>query len=117
MGAAFSLTLFAFGAILTFAIHAHPSGWSVQAVGVILMIVAVIGFAINLYREGWRRRLVEESIEAGGEPDITLADDEVVIETTPRDHVVYEVVREPVVTEHRVADEPRTAVRREYIEH
>jgi hypothetical protein len=121
MGVAFSLVLFAIGAIFTFAVNAHPSGLSIQAVGVILMTVAVIGFAVALYREGWRRRLVEDSIDHGVEPDVTLDDDGVIIETVPRgdrvdrpdhvdhvEHVDHEIVREHVIP----ADEPVTVRRR-----
>jgi hypothetical protein len=110
MGAAISLALFALGAIFAFAVHAHPSGLSIQTVGVILMIVAAVGFAWTLYREGWRRRLVEESIEGGAEP--VLDDDAVVIDTAPRpDHVVHEVVRDRVVT-----DDDEIPARRRYVD-
>jgi hypothetical protein len=112
MGAAVSLALFALGAIFTFAVNAHPSGLSIQTVGVILMIVAVVGFGVALYRDRWRRRIVEDSIEQGAEPEMSLDDDSITIETTtPRpDHVVHEVVHDRVVTD----DEP--AGRRRYVD-
>ena len=48
MGIGVSLVLIAFGAILTWAVHADVSGVSVNAIGVILMLVGVIGLLLSL---------------------------------------------------------------------
>ena len=48
MGLGVSLILIAVGAILTWAVDAHVSGLNVNAVGVILMIVGLIGFVLSL---------------------------------------------------------------------
>ena len=44
----FSLFLIAVGAILKFAVTATFAGIDIQTVGVILMVVGVLGFAITL---------------------------------------------------------------------
>jgi hypothetical protein len=48
MGLGVSLFLIAVGAILTWAVTATASGIDVQAVGVILMIVGLLGFVLSL---------------------------------------------------------------------
>jgi hypothetical protein len=48
MGIAVSLLLIAFGAILTWAVNKEPSGLDLDAVGVILMIVGLVGFVLSL---------------------------------------------------------------------
>ena len=48
MGIVASLILIAFGAILTWAVNAHVNGIDVTAVGVILMIVGLVSFALSL---------------------------------------------------------------------
>ena len=69
-----SLFLIAIGAILTWAITAHVSGVNVQAVGVILMIVGIIGLLFDLVLWGTRRRTVvtrrpgSTYVEQPGEP-------------------------------------------------
>jgi hypothetical protein len=42
------MVLIAFGAILTWAVDAHPNGLNVTAVGVILMVVGLIGLLLWL---------------------------------------------------------------------
>ncbi len=52
----FSMVLIAFGAILTWAVDAHPNGVNVTAVGVILMVVGLVGLLLSLAmweRVGW----------------------------------------------------------------
>lgn len=44
-----SLFLIAVGAILKFAVTADLSGIDLQVVGVILMIIGVLGFAISMF--------------------------------------------------------------------
>jgi len=80
MGTPLSLLLFALGAILAFAVRSDPSGLSLTAVGVILMIVAAIGYATTLYRDQWRRKIVEESIEQGTPPPPMSLDDTVLVD-------------------------------------
>jgi hypothetical protein len=48
MGVAVSLLLIAFGAILTWAVNREPSGLDLDAVGVILMVVGLVGFVLSL---------------------------------------------------------------------
>ena len=48
MGIAVSLLLIAFGAILTWAVNKEPSGLDLDAVGVIVMIVGLVGFVLSL---------------------------------------------------------------------
>ena len=64
MGIGLSLILIALGAILTWAVDAGVSGLNVDAVGVILMIVGLIGFVLSLafwstwWGPGYYRRTV-----------------------------------------------------------
>ncbi|CUU57247.1 hypothetical protein Ga0074812_11183 [Parafrankia irregularis] len=81
MGIPLSLLLFAFGAVLAFAVNADPSGLDLTAVGVIFMIVSCVGLAVTLYRDQWRRRLVEESIDHGTPPPVSL-DDAILVDPT-----------------------------------
>jgi hypothetical protein len=74
------LALFAIGAILAFAIRSDPSGIDLTAVGVILMVVSVAGISIMLYRDQWRRRMVEETIDQGGTPPPMPIDDTVLVD-------------------------------------
>lgn len=48
MGIGTSLVVFAVGAILRFAVSVTPTGFNLHEVGVILMIVAAVGFALSL---------------------------------------------------------------------
>jgi hypothetical protein len=48
MGLGVSLILSAVGAILTWAVTAHPNGVDLQTVGVILMVVGIAGGLISL---------------------------------------------------------------------
>ncbi|WP_018636726.1 hypothetical protein [Parafrankia elaeagni] len=74
MGTPLSLLLLAFGAVLAFAVRADPSGLDLTAVGVILMIVSLVGLGVTLYRDQWRRRIVEESIDHGTPPPVSVDD-------------------------------------------
>ena len=59
MKTASSLTLLAIGAILTFAVTAHPRFLNLQVTGVVLMAVGVAGFFMPRRGYGWlRRRMV-----------------------------------------------------------
>jgi hypothetical protein len=48
MGLGVSLILIAVGAILTWAVEVHANGLNVNAIGVILMIVGLVGFVLSL---------------------------------------------------------------------
>ena len=48
MGIGTSLVLFAVGAIMRFAVTVTTRGFNLHAVGMILMIVAVVGFVISI---------------------------------------------------------------------
>jgi hypothetical protein len=48
MGISLSLFFVALGAILTWAVSAEVSGVNIQAVGVILLIVGILGFVLSL---------------------------------------------------------------------
>ncbi|MDT3446308.1 MULTISPECIES: hypothetical protein [unclassified Pseudofrankia] len=82
MGIMASLGFFAFGAVLAFAVRGDTPGIDLTAVGVIVMLVSVIGFATALYRERWRRHVFEESIEQGTHPPLPPDDGIVLVEPT-----------------------------------
>jgi hypothetical protein len=48
MGISLSLFFIAAGAILTWAVSADVSGVNIQAVGIILLIVGILGFVLSL---------------------------------------------------------------------
>ncbi len=83
MGIPLSLAFFTLGAILTFAVSSHPSGLNLDTVGVILMLVSLAGLGITLYREQWRRKMVEESIETGSPTPVAVDDTVLVDPSTP----------------------------------
>ncbi len=56
VGIAYSLVAVTIGAILSFAVTASTPGVSLPAVGTVLMIVGMVGFATFLYLEWQRRR-------------------------------------------------------------
>jgi hypothetical protein len=56
MRTATGLTLIAVGAILTFAVSAHPSFLNLQIAGVIIMAVGVAGLILRKPARGWLRR-------------------------------------------------------------
>jgi membrane glycosyltransferase len=49
MGVSLSLILAAVGAVLIWAVNATVSGVNIQTVGIILLIVAIVGFATSLF--------------------------------------------------------------------
>jgi hypothetical protein len=73
MGIGTSLFLIAAGAILTFAVEVDVQGFNLDAVGIILMIVGVIGLiASMIYWNSWggfgttrRRRIVDDEVSPG----------------------------------------------------
>jgi hypothetical protein len=58
MGIGVGLFLTAVGAVLTFAVDATVSGLNINTVGVILMIVGILGIALDLIIFAPRRRSV-----------------------------------------------------------
>ena len=66
MGIGVSLILIAVGAVLAFAVHVTTSGFNVNTVGYILLIVGVVGALISLiFWSSWggmggRRTVVDE---------------------------------------------------------
>ena len=72
MGVGVSLLLIAAGAILAWAVEVSASGFNVNTVGYILLVVGIIGLLLSLifwsswagpgYLTGSRRRVVEEDI-------------------------------------------------------
>jgi hypothetical protein len=72
MGVGVSLLLIAAGAILAWAVEVSASGFNVNTVGYILLVVGIIGLLLSLifwsswagpgYLTGSRRRVVEEDV-------------------------------------------------------
>lgn len=83
MGIPLSLVFLTLGAVLTFAIRSEPSGLDLDMVGVILMLVSLFGLGITLYRDQWRRRIVEESVEAGAPPPVSFDESIIVDQSMP----------------------------------
>ena len=81
MGIGVSLILIAVGAVLAFAVHVTTSGFNVNTVGYILLVVGVVGGLISLaFWSSWggvggRRRTV---VDEGPAPRRTVVQDEVV---------------------------------------
>jgi hypothetical protein len=81
VGIGVSLILIAVGAVLAFAVHVTTSGFNVNTVGYILLVVGVVGGLISLaFWSSWggvggRRRTV---IDEGPAPRRTVVQDEVV---------------------------------------
>jgi hypothetical protein len=92
MGTAASLIFFTAGAVLAFAVRQEPASIDLHAVGVIIMLASMAHFAWAVYRERWRRRVVEESIEHGnGIPPIPVDETVIVDPVAPVEgpHRVY----------------------------
>lgn len=55
MGIPFSLIVIAAGAILTWGVTSEPSGLNLDAIGVVLMVVGVVGLVLTLlfWRSWW----------------------------------------------------------------
>ena len=70
MGFVISLILIAFGAILTWAVHSTSGTIDVNTVGVILMIVGIVVFAlsIGLWRTWWGGGFWGAWYDDGGAP-------------------------------------------------
>jgi len=66
MRTATSLALVAIGAILTFAVTAHPSFLNLQIAGVVIMATGVAGLFLRKPSQGWLRRRTILRRGAGG---------------------------------------------------
>lgn len=79
MGIGAGIFLIAVGAILTFAVHTTVNGISIQAVGVILMIVGALGLVITMTIFAPRRRtsVVEQRYAPVAPVDSTLRESRV----------------------------------------
>ncbi len=66
MGIPVSLILIAVGAILTWAVNAHTSGINIQAVGVILMVLGLVGLLLTMlfWQSWWGRGYVRRTAYA-----------------------------------------------------
>lgn len=58
MKTATGLTAIAIGAILAFAVTAHPSGIDLQLAGLIIMVTAIAGMLMPSRASGWLRRRI-----------------------------------------------------------
>ncbi|WP_250280813.1 hypothetical protein [Frankia sp. CiP1_Cm_nod2] len=85
--------MLALGAILAFAVHADSSGLSLPTVGLIFMMVGAVGFGVSIYRDRWRRHIVEESVERRVTPPIMFEDD-MIIEREPAKNPTAGAARE-----------------------
>ena len=94
MGTGVSLFFIAVGAILTFAVQTRADGIDLDATGVILMVIGLIGLLWSLMINDWR--------------PLRRSRDDVVVRDAVDDDVV--IRRDPVVIDE---DAPRT-VRRVY---
>ncbi len=72
MGISLSIFLVAVGAILTWAVSAEVSGVDINAVGVILMIVGIVGFVVSLIF--WSSWGGFGAREAGGGQNTTIVE-------------------------------------------
>jgi predicted signal transduction protein with EAL and GGDEF domain len=61
-----ALTFVAIGAILTFAVNAHPSFLNLQIAGVVIMAVGLAGLFLNRRGYGWLRRRIVLRRSVGG---------------------------------------------------
>jgi uncharacterized membrane protein YgdD (TMEM256/DUF423 family) len=82
MGTGVSLILIAAGAVLAWAVHVTTTGFNVNTVGYILLVVGIVGFVLSLiFWSSWagpgyysRRRTVTDAAPAGGRR--TVVEDE-----------------------------------------
>jgi hypothetical protein len=53
MGITASLLLTAAGAVLTWGVNASSSGFNINTIGIILMVVGIVGFVTSLIWSSW----------------------------------------------------------------
>jgi hypothetical protein len=76
MGISLSIFLVAVGAILTWAVSAEVSGVDINAVGVILMIVGIVGFVVSLaFWSSWGGFGARDGGTAGAPQTTVIKDD------------------------------------------
>lgn len=70
MGIPVSLILIAAGAILTWGVTEEPSGLNLDAIGVVLMVVGIVGFVLTLmlWRSWWGPGYWSQTAYAEGAP-------------------------------------------------
>jgi hypothetical protein len=70
MGIPVSLILIAAGAILTWGVTNEPSGLNLDAIGVVLMVVGIVGFILTLmlWRSWWGPGYWSQAGYAEGDP-------------------------------------------------
>jgi hypothetical protein len=96
MKTATSLTLLAIGAILAFAVTAHPSFFSFRVAGWVLMVVGAVGAVLPRRGSGWLRRRVV----------LTGAGRRVVVDREHRPWQLPKLLQNGVVTRQRASIPP-----------
>lgn len=76
MGIPLSLVVIAAGAILTWGVTSEPSGLNLDAIGVILMVVGIVGLVLTLlfWRSWWGPGYWSRASYADGGPERTWYD-------------------------------------------
>jgi len=94
MGIGASLFLIAVGAILAFAVHVHTTGFDVNTIGVILMIIGLVGILISLlFWSSWGGFHSRRTVVVDRQPRRMVEDDvprRVVENDTPRRRIIEE---------------------------
>jgi hypothetical protein len=129
MKTATGLTLVAIGAILAFAVKAHPSFLNLQVAGWVIIVVGLAGLLVPQRGYGWLRRRVVVRRTPGARPaarvEETSAPGYVMLDpvgTAEPDDTLAETVREPVPEPGSIDDRseiltpPKTEVVEEYFE-
>ncbi len=122
MKTATGLALVAIGAILAFAVKAHPHFLNLQVAGWVIMVIGVAGFFVPQRGYGWLRRRVV--VRRGGRPVTRVAResaDHNYIELNPGevgdgDPVVVDPAPAQASDRHEILSPPRTEVVEEYFE-
>jgi hypothetical protein len=123
MKTAAGLTLVAIGAILAFAVKAHPSFLNLQVAGWVLIVIGIAGFFVPQRGYGWLRRRVV--VRRGGRPVTRVEEtrDHSYVELNPGDIGDGDpVVTDPpppaprTETRHEILSPPRTETVEEYFE-
>jgi hypothetical protein len=122
MKTATSLALVAIGAILAFAVKAHPHFLNLQVTGWVIIVIGVAGFFVPQRGYGWLRRRVV--VRRGNRPVTRVAResaDHNYIELNPGeigdgDPVVVDPPPAQATDRHEILSPPRTEVVEEYFE-
>jgi hypothetical protein len=129
MKTATGLMLVAIGAILAFAVKAHPSFLNLQVAGWVIIVVGLAGLLVPQRGYGWLRRRVVVRRTPGARPttrvEETSAPGYVMLDpvgTAEPDDTLAETVREPAPEPGSIDDRseiltpPKTEVVEEYFE-